>query len=399
MIYITTLEDLQNIKNDLNNDYVLVNDIDAMSTSTWNDGLGFEPIGNATTRFNGTFDGGNFTIDGLYINRPTEPNIGLFGFVGFTSAPTKVVIKNLNIVNSGITGSDNVGILSGYVLRALSITNIFTNGQVYSDITNGGTCGGLIGRCGNRGVTVTYCKSSADVYGLVTGGLIGAALGNVSFSFSTGKVYTTVSFTADPVGMAGGLFGTSTAFVNQCFSSAEVSCEGNVIGGGFVGEQGSASHIVSCYSDGKITGDTSGSDSGCIGGFVGSTDGGSNGYIHGCHVVGLVSSNGYKGGFVGYNKTIGVISTNCFWDTEKTNQINGFDGLPLDPLATLIGLTTEQMTNVSNFPINTVDDSFINWNTDEWIFCDYPLLKWDDPVCPGIIVDTPNLASLFVISF
>ena len=43
-------------------------DIDASSTSSWDSGKGFLPIGNSTTSFTGNYDGGNCQITSLYIN-------------------------------------------------------------------------------------------------------------------------------------------------------------------------------------------------------------------------------------------------------------------------------------------------------------------------------------------
>ena len=55
--------------------YILINDIDASDTSTWNCGAGFKPIGGI---FNGSFDGRGYNISDLYINRPFTDNVGLF---------------------------------------------------------------------------------------------------------------------------------------------------------------------------------------------------------------------------------------------------------------------------------------------------------------------------------
>jgi hypothetical protein len=64
--------------------YVQTSDIDASGTSAWNSGKGFEPIGNDATNFRGTFDGSEFTIKGLYINRSRYSlnGTGLFGNTG-----------------------------------------------------------------------------------------------------------------------------------------------------------------------------------------------------------------------------------------------------------------------------------------------------------------------------
>jgi len=63
----------------------------------------FSPIGSATTKFTGSYDGGEFTIDSLYINQPVGNNIGLFGY---TDGAT---IENLGLTNTDITGHQYVG--------------------------------------------------------------------------------------------------------------------------------------------------------------------------------------------------------------------------------------------------------------------------------------------------
>jgi len=383
MTDITTLAGLQAMKGNLSGDYVLKNDIDASDTATWNGGLGFEPIGNSTNRFNGTFDGGNFTISGLTINRHTTDNIGLFGFVGLSSSPNKVVLKDVTLSNADINGKTNVGILVGYIQRILDITNVHTGGSVTASVADGGVAGGLAGRCGTTSRLISYCSSSADVIGKFCGGLIGIGTGAVHFSYSTGTVSCTYTGEVSSA-CVGGFIGLNSAFTLQCFSTAGVAVSGDVVAGGFIGMQASACHAVSCYAAGSITGDTSGYINGCVGGFFGTTDGGSPGYAHGCHSVGTVSGNSFVGGFVGYNYTMRVIQyINCFWDTDRTGQANGFDGQAIQSGTVLTGLTSAQMADISNFPVNTTDGSYVNWNTDEWIFCDYPLLIWHDPACPS----------------
>lgn len=89
-------------------------DIDASGTLNWNpDGTGgyygFSLIGNNSTAFTGSYNGTGYTISGLYINRGSESNIGLFGFARETAE-----IGNLGVVNVDISGNNSVGGLAGY---------------------------------------------------------------------------------------------------------------------------------------------------------------------------------------------------------------------------------------------------------------------------------------------
>src|SRR5579864_711037 len=65
---IHTIQDLQNMANNLSGSYVLGNNIDASATSTWNSGSGFIPVGSSTAPFTGTLNGKGYTVTGLFIS-------------------------------------------------------------------------------------------------------------------------------------------------------------------------------------------------------------------------------------------------------------------------------------------------------------------------------------------
>jgi len=58
---------LQQMKNELNSYFILMNDINCSDTKTWNSGKGFEPIGTSTTPFKGTLIGNMKNVNNLYI--------------------------------------------------------------------------------------------------------------------------------------------------------------------------------------------------------------------------------------------------------------------------------------------------------------------------------------------
>lgn len=85
---ITSLENLYWIAaNSSNWDkyYTQMNDIDAVETFSFFDGKGWKAIGNTNNRFTGKYNGKNHTILNLYINRPEEDLVGLFGKKMLTS--------------------------------------------------------------------------------------------------------------------------------------------------------------------------------------------------------------------------------------------------------------------------------------------------------------------------
>ena len=96
--------------------------------------MGWNPIGDNTNKFNGTFDGLGFTISNLYINRPSQDYIGLFGFESSSS-----FIRNLGLVNATVTGKDFVG---GLVGRKYGLIE---NSYAIGTISGNSTVGGLVG--------------------------------------------------------------------------------------------------------------------------------------------------------------------------------------------------------------------------------------------------------------
>jgi hypothetical protein len=107
----TSGTDLQGINGNLNRNYVLGADIDASDTVNWNAGAGFDTAGRrrAPGIFEGRFDGLNHKITNLFINRPGDNFVGLFGITQSTS------IRNLGLVGGSITGDNVVGPSRGRV--------------------------------------------------------------------------------------------------------------------------------------------------------------------------------------------------------------------------------------------------------------------------------------------
>lgn len=90
--------------------YILQNDLDLggyydETTKTWTVTSGKEwvPI---TDKFTGILDGLGHKISGIYINKPTESNQGLFGTL-------KGTVRNLKMTNGYIKGKNNTGAIAG----------------------------------------------------------------------------------------------------------------------------------------------------------------------------------------------------------------------------------------------------------------------------------------------
>ena len=92
--------------------------------NTWIENVGyFEPIGTSSNPFRGTFDGGGNDISGIDLDMSGDNNVGLFGYISSTAT-----IKNLIVINSSITGGNNVGGICGY--NAGTILNCQYGGSV-----------------------------------------------------------------------------------------------------------------------------------------------------------------------------------------------------------------------------------------------------------------------------
>ena len=77
-MWVEDVEQLQAIDTNLDGNYALRNSIDATATQDIN----FTSIGDETNNFNGRFDGLDYNIFNLNIDRADATNVGLFGVVG-----------------------------------------------------------------------------------------------------------------------------------------------------------------------------------------------------------------------------------------------------------------------------------------------------------------------------
>lgn len=173
-----------------NKHYIQKADINASATRYWDEGRGFSSIGNVYNSFSGTYNGNEFTINGLYIDRPKTENIGLFGFIYGREAK----VEKIGVKNARISGGNHTGVLVGYN-NGGTLKNSFVSGTIYSksdaiggfagynlgpinncyadvDVNGRSKIGGFIGN--NMRTSVRYCYSIGNVRGVEeTGGFIG----------------------------------------------------------------------------------------------------------------------------------------------------------------------------------------------------------------------------------
>lgn len=200
--------------------FIQTQNIDASSTSTWDNDSGFTPIGNGTTQFGGTYDGGGHTISGLYISRSGTDYIGLFGYtVGAT-------LDSVGVINEDIKGYGEVGGLVGMDYQS-TVSDCYSTGSV------GGSywyVGGLAGY-NYQSSSVNCCYSSASVSG--SSSWVGGLVGQSYLSSTISNSYSTGSVTGN--GSVGGLLGyNNSSSVENSYSTGSVT--GNTSVGGLVGD-------------------------------------------------------------------------------------------------------------------------------------------------------------------
>jgi hypothetical protein len=235
---ITNCIGLQNMKDDLTANYTLGNNIDCSDTINWNDGNGFEPIGNP---FTGNFDGNGFSISNLYINNVGEAEntyVGLFGTAKGSS------IGNVSLLNVNVTSKEaGAGALVGSG-NNVTIYSVYTSGLVKAKMYVGGIIG--LGLTHNGPTKIEESKSDCVVIGdNNVGGLAGLFYGPIDNSYSTGNIFGGYR--------VGGLVGYSPKIRNS-YSTGDVSVENSNRGtiwwvGGL---EGLAGDVENSYTTGKV---------------------------------------------------------------------------------------------------------------------------------------------------
>ncbi|MEK3977452.1 ZmpA/ZmpB/ZmpC family metallo-endopeptidase-related protein, partial [Psychrobacillus sp. FSL K6-1267] len=228
---ITTKEELQQMNDSLNVDYLLMNDIDLT-------GVEWTPIGDSLTaeQFTGNFDGDGHKITGLRVNT-TKDNVGLFGYV------KKGTIKNIHLSNVNIQGGNRVGGLMGQSSAAI-VKNVSVEGTV----TGKQYVGGIIGGSSDKGAHLEEMASFVHVTGeSLVGGVVGLiSYGVLQNSFSTGNVKATDN-------SVGGILGqgnSSELSVKNVYSTGDI--EGGKLVGGLVGT--GAVHLSNGFATGTVIG-------------------------------------------------------------------------------------------------------------------------------------------------
>ena len=307
---INDCNELQDMNNHLDGNYILGEDIDCYTEThaggiLYNGGLGFSPIGtcgpafacfanNYSYTFRGNLEGNNKKISNLYMYREQQNYAGLFGVIRSST------ISNIGLIDSNITGKGYVGGLVGYNSYS-EITNCYATGYTTG---TGNYVGGLIG-FNNDGSTIMNCYATGDTTGIgssYVGGLVGRNF------YSTIKNCYAIG---DTIGYykVGGLVGENTGYSTITNSYATGHTNGDYYVGGLTGHN-DMSELINCYA----TGDTIG-----IGNVGGLTGYNYDSEITNCYATGYTTGNYTVGGLTGENMGYSTIM-NSYWDVSRTNQ-------------------------------------------------------------------------------
>ncbi|WP_299264408.1 CARDB domain-containing protein [Halorientalis sp.] len=314
--------DLDAIRRNLSGDYVLANDL-TPNTSGYedvagpeaNDGSGFEPIGNGTNGFTGSFDGNGRVISGLVVNQTgvgqAENNKGLFH--NLSGRVTDLALENVDV-----GGAANVGGLAGYTgaLQNATIRNVSVAGEIRSVV---GNAGGIAGTAFS-GTTITNSTTAVEIdTDNTVGGLVGIALTtDVRRSQASGRI-------SAGGGVAGGLIGfNDEVTVRNSSAAVDVAASGPQVGG-LVGFQNVQSEVVDSYATGNVSGTSS------VGGLVGAF----GGVLNRTYATGEVTGDSNVGGLTGERDRFTGERTvrNSYWDTEATGQDGSANGTALTTAA------------------------------------------------------------------
>lgn len=223
--------------------FYLTQDIDMTAATSrngdyYNDGLGWQPIGSASTPFTGTFDGRNHTITGMNINRPEEARVGFISVLSGT-------VKNVKFKDCYVSAKPAIGIIVGEGKDEAILENCHTIGgelNVAADCDGFENVGGLAGRCGS----VKNCSNRAKVEATASttkycGGVVGRAqvvekcsnFGEVNF-YSYGSYYNRSK-------KYGGIAGRVEKYISDCVCICSIGVSDT---SGIVGE---CDRISRCY--------------------------------------------------------------------------------------------------------------------------------------------------------
>ena len=315
---ISTKEELNNVRNDLNGKYYLTQDIVfteedfAPGGDFYNDGQGWETIGDDQNLFKGVLDGNGHAIVGLKIHIRSEAPWLYVGLFSYTSMCT---IQNLGLedIEYNIEWQmDDVLYVGGLVGSAASseISNCYVTGSIHVTETPaaeapipglGGSSmniGGLVGSL--SGSTVSNCYNASAITAKCGWGYAGGLVGNM-YGSTIDRSYNT-----------GCVLGYSTIFNGDRIHTGNAECAGIVAGASVNGS------ITNCYNAGMVTALRTDGDCACCA--AGILCRGEGVDISNCYNVGKITTSFYESYMSGYAFFSSLSDGTVFEDLELVDK-------------------------------------------------------------------------------
>lgn len=307
--------------------------IDEHDGAHWNGGAGWLAIGSSTAPFTGQFYGNGNAIANMYVNQTRPARVGLFGEISSTGVIDGV---KLTAVDLSALDSPRIGALAG--VNAGTIKASSSTGHINAVATTATTyAGGLVGS--NAGtITASYAKTQVGGSAAAGGGLAGhnGSAGRIIASYS----HFSPILTSRSSAYLGGLVGHNQGAITAAYSLNPVKATGSTASvGGLVG-----------YNQRTTSTSTT------------------QGTITAAYAIGPVVATGTTpsaGGLVGKNSS--GTAANSYWDTEVSGQSSSALGA---------GKTRAELTLVNGY-----SGIYANWNLnldgdagndDPWDFTIHP---------------------------
>ena len=339
-VEIADWNDLDNVRDDLDGDYVLVNDLDSETTGydtvagpDANSGDGFEPIGplEVASGFSGNFDGQDYEISDLIIDRRDKTGER---YTAIFTRVTGATIENLRVENVDIkvdSEENTHAVIIGGDDDGFLLQNCSTTGSILQT-GSGERVGGMVGQIFSAG-TIENCVSHVDVTSDAdtVGGLVSYNDDTVTESYATGSV--------EGDSYVGGLVGRNHFTVTESYATGSVEGDSNV--GGLVGRNDLT--VTESYATGSVEGDSN------------------------------------VGGLVGRDRVGPNDISNSYADSETTSQSVAVGNEDDDEYANVTTLTTAEMqgseaeTNMDGFDFEDVWTSVLE-SDDDTTADGYPIL-------------------------
>ncbi len=196
----------------------------------WNGGAGWAPIG----PYSGQLVGNGHAISNLFINRPTEADVGLFSELSGD-------VSGLGLANVNVTGGAATGGLAGSSENN-TVQQVFISGTV----SGTDDVGGLVGTTSGSALSESYATAAVTASGDRAGGLIATQTGGSTLnSYAAGAVSAT--------DIAAGLVGSIDAgAIEDSYAVGLVTTDG--VSGGLVAQAGATVTVSDSYWDSDTSG-------------------------------------------------------------------------------------------------------------------------------------------------